>query len=76
MTREEHLQWAKDRAIEYVDRGDMVNALASFASDCRKHEDTALIVTGAGGMLLATEGSRCVSTNDREGMRRLILGYH
>jgi hypothetical protein len=25
-TRAEHLQWAKDRALEYADRGDVTNA--------------------------------------------------
>jgi hypothetical protein len=40
MTREEHLQWAKDRAIEYCDRGDPGNAFASFQSDMSKHEET------------------------------------
>lgn len=76
-TREEHLQWAKDRAIEYVNRGDLVNALASFASDCGNHEGTAPIADGTKiGMLLIMEGARCVQNDDREGMRRLILGFN
>ena len=29
MTRAEHLRWAKDRALEYADRGDVANAMAS-----------------------------------------------
>ena len=41
MTRTEHLQWAKDRALEYADRGDVANAMASLGSDLRKHPDTA-----------------------------------
>jgi hypothetical protein len=41
MTREEHLQWAKDRAIEYADAGDTHNAFASFMSDMQKHDGTA-----------------------------------
>jgi hypothetical protein len=48
MTREEHLRWAKDRAIEYADRGDMTNAIASLGSDLGKHPDT----KGHGGMEL------------------------
>lgn len=39
MTRSEHLQWAKDRAKEYIDAGDTANAWASFASDMRKHDE-------------------------------------
>lgn len=40
-TRAEHLAWAKERALEYVDAGDPVNALASLQSDLRKHPETA-----------------------------------
>jgi hypothetical protein len=41
MTRAEHLQWAKDRALEYADQGDMGNAIASLRSDLGKHPETA-----------------------------------
>ncbi len=41
MTRAEHLQWAKDRALEYADQGDTGNAMASLQSDLGKHPDTA-----------------------------------
>jgi hypothetical protein len=37
MSREQHLAWAKKRALDYVDRGELANALASMASDLRKH---------------------------------------
>lgn len=40
MNRQEHLQWAKARALEYVEAGDMNNAFASMASDMNKHPDT------------------------------------
>jgi hypothetical protein len=40
MTREEHLQWAKDRANEYVDAGDLQGAYASMTSDLNKHPET------------------------------------
>lgn len=39
MTRAEHLQWAKDRALEYLDRGELVDAVASFGSDLNKHDE-------------------------------------
>jgi hypothetical protein len=29
-SRSEHLQWCKDRALEYLERGDVTNAFASF----------------------------------------------
>jgi hypothetical protein len=38
--RAEHMQWAKDRALEYADRGDVANAVASMGSDLRKHPET------------------------------------
>ncbi len=41
MDRAEHLQWCKDRAMEYVDRGDLNQACASFCSDMTKHTETA-----------------------------------
>jgi hypothetical protein len=41
MDRAEHLQWAKDRALEYADAGDTGNAIASLRSDLGKHPETA-----------------------------------
>lgn len=40
MTREEHLQWCKNRALEYVDANDLNNALTSMLSDLSKHSET------------------------------------
>lgn len=40
MTREEHLQWCKQRALQYVDRGDAMNGLTSMFSDLDKHPET------------------------------------
>jgi len=51
MTREEHLQWCKDRAMEYVNRGDLLNAVTSMMSDLQKHPETADNGAGALGML-------------------------
>ena len=48
MNRAEHLRWAKDRAIEYADRGETAEAIASMGSDLNKHPDT----EGHGGMQL------------------------
>ena len=41
MTRAEHLEWAKGRALAYLERGEPDNALASILSDLSKHEETA-----------------------------------
>jgi hypothetical protein len=40
MTRAEHVEWAKRRATEQVDRGDGPGAIASMLSDLGKHEET------------------------------------
>jgi len=39
--RTEHLQWCKDRALDYVKQNDMKQAFASFQSDMTKHPETA-----------------------------------
>jgi hypothetical protein len=39
MTRDEHLEWCKKRAREYLNRGDITNAIASMGSDLMKHEE-------------------------------------
>jgi len=42
-SRKEHLQWCKDRALEYLNPGphfSIPNALASMGSDLNKHEET------------------------------------
>lgn len=41
MNRQEHLQFCKDRALEYLDRGDLNNAATSMMSDMKKHPETA-----------------------------------
>jgi hypothetical protein len=37
LTRAQHLQWAKDRALAYVETGDLAGACASMLSDLGKH---------------------------------------
>jgi len=71
MDRAEHLRWAKDRALEYADQGDMANAIASLGSDLRKHPDTG----NHGGMelmmMMAMAGQF-----DRPGeLRKFIEGF-
>lgn len=40
MTRQEHLDWCKKRALEYVKTGDNNQAFTSMCSDLMKHEET------------------------------------
>jgi hypothetical protein len=37
--RDEYLVWCKQRALEYLDRGDVVNAIASMGSNLMKHPE-------------------------------------
>ena len=72
MTRTEHLQWCKDRALEYVNNDDLKNAYASMASDLRKHKETeshAGIVMGM-GLLMAGH------LDTAEKMRHFIEGFN
>jgi hypothetical protein len=39
MNRKEHLEWTKQRCFEYLDNGDLQQAIASFMSDMSKHDD-------------------------------------
>jgi hypothetical protein len=40
MTRAEHLEWCKKRALEYARAGELQNAVASMGSDLNKHPET------------------------------------
>jgi len=40
VSREEHLEWAKKRANEYIDKGELMNAINSFYSDMSKKPET------------------------------------
>ena len=41
ITREEHMAWCKQRALEYLKAGDDSQAFASMMSDLGKHPETA-----------------------------------
>jgi len=74
MDRAEHLQWAKDRALEYADRGDTGSAISSLMQDLADHPETAEsceIITGL-MMPLAMMGNF-----ERPGeLRRFIEGFN
>ena len=72
MTRQEHLQWCKNRALEYVDAGDLTNALASMGSDLNKHPETRNHAGIQLGMMLMIGGQ--LSTADD--VRKFIEGFN
>jgi len=70
--RSEHLQWCKDRAIEYVDSGDLKNAFASFQSDMSKNNETEDHIALQMGTMLLLSGNL---DNDHQ-MREWINGFN
>jgi len=55
ISQDEHLEWAKKRALEYLDAGDTRNAFTSMLSDMGKHPDLknhAGVRIGVGFMML------------------------
>ena len=74
MTRQEHLQWCKDRALEYVKRGDNVNALASMLSDLGKHDETAHSLKSCGPLAMMMQMSGQLSTAKQ--MEDFIKGFN
>jgi hypothetical protein len=71
MTRAEHLQWCKDRALEYVEAGLLDQAMASFCSDWRKHDDMGSMPT-----VLIQLGTMYAMSGNAEDMRRWITGFN
>lgn len=71
MTRAEHVNWAKGRAHEYVQTGDLGSAVSSMISDLGKHPDTENVANGPIGML----GMMEVMNHNRDGVVRWIDGF-
>lgn len=71
MTRAEHLAWAKERALRYLDEGDLAGALASMGSDLRKHPE--LERSAAPGLMMI--GLFDVAAGDAAAVRRFIDGF-
>lgn len=72
MTRKEHLDWCKKRAIEYCDIGDVQEAFASMSSDLQKHPETANHIGIDFGMMQMM----CGMLRTQEQMRHFIEGFN
>lgn len=46
-TRGDHVRWCKQRALEYIEKGDCAGAVASMVSDLAKHPATESLVSFA-----------------------------
>jgi hypothetical protein len=72
VSRGEHLQWCKDRALEYVKVGDCQQAFASMAADLGEHDETA----GHSGIELGMGLLMIGSLNEPHEMRKFIEGFN
>lgn len=72
MTRNEHMDWCKQRATEYIDRNKLQDAFASMASDLQKHEGTA----GHPGIQLGMNMLMAGHLKTAADMRRFIDGFN
>ncbi len=70
MTRDEHMAWAKERALEYLDTGDIQNAVTSMLSDLGKHPETQNV-----GRAMAPVGIFTITQRDPQEARRFIEGF-
>jgi hypothetical protein len=70
--REDHVEWCKSRAREYLKEGDLTSAVASMLSDMQKHPETdtpALTAVGLVGIMEAANGNQ-------QGVERFIDGFN
>jgi hypothetical protein len=68
--RKEHLAWCKERALAYLDRGELEDAVASFMSDMNKHPDTKI------PSMLGQLGMLELMSKNAAGVRRWIEGFN
>lgn len=71
MTRDERIAWAKQRALEYVDRGELDKAVAWLAIDLSKHPELDV----APPWSVIEVGMRAVVRRDGAGVRRWIEDF-
>lgn len=72
MTRAEHVEWCKKRALEYVDMGNTSQAWTSMASDLGKHPGTEKHAGLELGMMMLMGGHLSSPAK----MRKFILGFN
>ena len=72
MTRSEHLEWCKKRALKYINIGDVGQAWISMVSDLGKHPETAGHTALSLGTMMLMAGH--LSAPDK--MRKFILGFN
>ncbi len=71
LTREEHVKWCKERALEYLNEGDLTNAVSSMLSDLGKHAETNKL-----SETFSILGMMYVMNQDIKGVQRFIEGFY
>jgi hypothetical protein len=71
MTRDERLEWCKTRAREYLQRGDLTNAVASIISDMNQRYEGLPSCPPE----LAMIGVMSAANRDHNGVRAFIEGF-
>ena len=72
MTRKEHLERCKERAREYLKRGDISNGVTSMLSDLSKHPETESASKG----VLAMWGMNAIMNGDLDAATRFVEGFN
>ena len=72
MTRNEHMQWCKKRALEYCNIGDAQQAMTSMFSDLGKHKETENHI----GIQLGVMGMMMGQYNTPEKAKKFIEGFN
>jgi len=68
-TRDEHIAWCKQRALEYWQQGDLMNAVISMASDLDKQPECAC------EPYLLMLGTMYAQNHDSANVKRWIEGF-
>ncbi|MEO0835974.1 MAG: hypothetical protein AAFY16_08305 [Cyanobacteria bacterium J06642_3] len=72
LTRQEHLEWAKTRALEYCDQNDVLMAFQSLITDLNKHPK----LQGHVGICLGMKQLKSGFLSEPEKMREFIKGFN
>ena len=70
--REDHIEWCKQRAREYLERGELVDAVGSMLSDMTKHTETNTELLPMMGLV----GMQAAGNGDHNGVSRFIEGFN
>lgn len=69
-TYEEHIEWCKQRAMEYYNAGDLNGAAQSMMCDLMRHPETQTIHPA-----ILVLGAMRAACHDDDGVRKWIQGF-